>query len=245
MSKVYDDVKGLTFLATGTCADVYLTPDKSKVVKVVKLKNEHEFENKKRAIKSIQAEHEIINLIGEYKSYGVSISNKYGYITMDRVPGKSLSDIMDYNTYLEIDPDDVISIIKDWTKQIKVLHDHGICHYSLHRSNIFIDKNKGYIIDFGNAVLDSDFVNDYKYMMSSDKVKSNNRGIYHIHQDFRFYLKNCKRFVENIHTTKGSEDYRKMKSVYDYIKKELRILKYSPKRKYNYNVDFYKFLSSL
>lgn len=245
MSKIYNDVSSLKFFASGTCADIYITPDKNKVVKVVKLKNEHEFESKKRAIKSIYAEHEIINLIGEYNSYGVFISKKNGYITMDKVPGDSLSNIMEDGKYINIDPTDAISILKDWTKQIKILHGYGICHYSLHRSNLFINKNRGYVIDFGNAILDIDYKNDYKYLIHSDKIKNNNRGIYHIYQDFRFYLKNCKKFIENIYSEKGSNDFIKMKKIYDFIKKEIEIIKYNPKKKYNYANDFYKFMNSL
>jgi len=245
MPKIYNDVSKLKFLASGTCADIYLTPEKDKVVKVVKLKNEHEFENKKRAIKSIYAEHEIINLIGEYNSYGVFISNKHGYITMDRVEGESLSNIMEYNKYLEIEAKSAIKILKDWTRQVKILHDYGICHYSLHRSNLFVNGDKGYIIDFGNSILDFDFKNEYKYLVDSNKIKLNNRGIFHIHQDFKFYIKNCRKFVENIYTEKGSKDFKKMKSIYDYINHTLKNLSQNPKRKYNYANDFYKFLSNL
>lgn len=245
MSKIYNNTSNLKFFASGTCADIYISPEDDKVVKVVKLNNKHEFESKKRAIKSIYAEHEIINLIGEYKSYGVAFSKKNGYITMDKVPGESLSNIMEYNKYVEIEPNDAISILKDWTKQIKSLHNYGICHYSLHRSNLFLNKNKGYIIDFGNAVLDFDYDNDYKYLIHSDKIKNNNRKIFHIYQDFRFYMKNCKKFVENIYSEKGSADYIKMKKIYDYIKKELKNIKENPKRKYNYANDFYKYMNSL
>jgi len=245
MPKIYNDISNLKFFASGTCADIYLAEEKNVVVKVVKLKNEKEFESKKRAIKSVYAEHEIINLIGEYTSYGVSISKKNGYITMDKVHGESLSNIMEYDKYMEIDPTDAISILKDWTKQVKALHNYGICHYSLHRSNLFLNKNKGYIIDFGNAVLDSDYKNDYKYLVHSNKIKNNTRGIFHIYQDFRFFMKNCKKFVENIYSEKGSKDFVKMKKIYDYIKEELKNTKENPKKKYNYAADFYKFMNSI
>lgn len=243
--KIYDNIKGLDFFATGTCADIYITNDKKFVVKVVKLNNKHEFQSKKRAIKSVYAEHELINMVGIYKSYGVHISKKYGYITMDKVSGRSLSDIMQYNEYLEIDPKNVINILKDWTKQVKTIHDYGVCHYSLHRSNLFIDKNRGYIIDYGNSILDSYYDNEYKYLVSSDKLKNNNRGIHHTYQDFRFFLKNCKKFVENVYTQRGSNDYVKIKSIYSYIRKNIKILENNPKPKYNYAIDFFKFLNTL
>jgi len=245
MPKIYNDISNLKFFASGTCADIYLADEKNVVVKVVKLKNEKEFESKKRAIKSVYAEHEIINLIGEYTSYGVSISKKNGYITMDKVNGESLSNIMEYNKYMEIDPTDAISILKDWTKQVKTIHDYGVCHYSLHRSNLFIDKNRGYIIDYGNSILDSYYDNEYKYLVSSDKLKNNNRGIHHTYQDFRFFLKNCKKFVENIYTERGSNDYIKIKSIYSYIRKNIKVLENNPKPKYNYAIDFFKFLNTL
>jgi len=84
MYKVYNNTDDCKFFATGTCADIYITKD-NKIVKVVELKNKHEFESKKRAIKSCYAEHELINLVGFYKSYGVAITKKYGYITMDKM----------------------------------------------------------------------------------------------------------------------------------------------------------------
>lgn len=241
---VYNNVKNCKFYASGTCADIYITND-NKIVKVVKLKNKHEFESKKRAIKSCYLEHEIINLIGSYKSYGVHIDKKYGFITMDKVPGKSLYDIFLYNDFKDIDPNDSIEIIKDWTMQLIKIHEIGVCHYSLHKSNLFLDGNKGYIIDFGNAILDTDYENEYKYIIHSDKIKNNSRKIFNIQDDFRFFIKNIKKFIDNIEIVNKSIEYYKIKSISKYITNKAKYLKENRTKKHNHAIDFYNFLLNL
>lgn len=241
MSKVYDNVKDCKFFATGTCADIYITKD-DKIVKVVKLKNTGEFDSKKRAIKSCYAEHEIINLVGTYKSYGVKISEKYGFITMDKINGKSLHDLYQDDEVKFVDPDDAIDALKDWTKQLIYIHDLGICHYSLHKSNLFINKNKGYVIDYGNAVLDFNYDNIYKYMVYSDKIKNNYRKIYHIQDDFVFFLRNTRKFIKNIITISNSVQYHKIKKLTNHMKKTIRTLRENEYPKYNHAEDFYDYI---
>ena len=244
MSKIYESIKECKFFATGTCADIYITKD-DKIVKVVELNNKHEFESKKLAIMSCYAEHELINLIGTYKSYGVYISKKHGYITMDKVPGKSLHEIFDNDLFKFIDADDALSVIKDWTKQLIQLHEVGVCHYSLHKSNLFMNNNKGYIIDFGNAVLDKDYENDYKFLRTSTKMKNNYRRIFTVQNDFYFYIKNVQKFIQNVESVKDSIQFKKLKRLNKYIhykKKELKEKEFSKK---NHAIDLYSFMLNL
>lgn len=241
---IYTNTDKLKFYASGTCADIYLTND-DKIVKVVKLNDKHEFDSKKRAIKSCYAEHELINLIGVYKSYGVHISKKYGYITMDKVPGKSLHTVFEYNEFKYIDAGDAIQAIIDWTKQLYTLHDLGVCHYSLHKANLFIYQNKGFIIDFGNAILDIDYDDNYKFLVMSDQIKNNGRKIFHISQDFRFFCKNVKKFIDNVESIRHSNEYYKIKKISKYLDKKIKSLKQDHIPKYNHCLDFYNFLTSL
>ena len=244
MQKVYQNVNGLSFLCSGTCADIYQTDDQ-KIVKVVDLKDKREFDSKKRAIKSCNAEHEIINLIGAYNSYGVYISKKHGYITMDKVPGRSLHDIFENDDLKFIDPDDAVSAIKDWTLQLYPLHEVGICHYSLHKGNLFIHQNKGYLIDFGNAVLDINFDNNYKFLVHSDKMKTNSRNIFTVQQDFRFFLKTVRKFVTNIPAIRKSPQYYRLKKIDKYITKKIKKLEEEQHPRHNHCYDFYNFLITL
>jgi len=110
---------------------------------------------------------------------------------------------------------------------------------------LFIHKNKGFIIDYGNAVLDNNYENNYKYLIHSDKLKSNYRRIYNIQDDFYFYIRNVKSFIENVESIKDSVQFSKIKRIVKYIHNKKKDLKEHTYEKQNHAIDFYNFLIKL
>ena len=131
----------MKLISEGAEAKIYLSENKIIKKRVSKKYRHKELDNSilKRRIKS---ENKILK---KSKKYGINVPEVYdndsNSITMENLSGIKLSDLLD-----DIKNKD---LIKSLAKEIKKLHSFGIIHGDLTTSNIFLYKDKIYLIDFG------------------------------------------------------------------------------------------------
>ena len=126
-------------------AQVFLSKDKSKVVKVF---SEHFSKDKNAIFKELTIQNFTSERVeGIPRIHCLYYYNKRYYMVMDKVEGKTLrnlqSDSLDINTQK--------NIVKIIQKKLQQLHSIGVAHMDPHDSNVMVssDYQKVFLIDFG------------------------------------------------------------------------------------------------